>query len=243
MKSTETSFSIISIIAHASFGVQIIMLILFISSIISWKLIFEQRNKIRKAELELEDFDEKFIGTKKIKPKSIDVIYKESKVINSFGIYKILKKSLKFMDSKSSLFNQNVEFKKTNELALLNVYQETFELEVEVVEQNFKNSLSLLGTISSSSPYIGLLGTVMGILMAFWGLGTSQDATIATVAPHIAEALIATAMGLIVAIPALIAYNRLNQRVDVLLDRYVKTAKTTNLILNRVIIEKDINFN
>lgn len=239
MASPEMSFSIVNLILHASFGVQIIMLILFVASIISWKLIFEQNSKIKKAEKELNNFECKFLGTKNSKPKSIDVICKESKVINSFGIYKVIKKALKFNEQKSCIFNKSVSFNKDVEQSLISIYEETFYSELENVEQSFKDKISLLGTISSTSPYVGLLGTVYGILIAFWGLGTSQQATIATVAPHIAEALIATAMGLFVAIPSLVAYNRLNQRVDMILDRYIKISKTTKILLAKVIVDKE----
>ena len=84
----------------------------------------------------------------------------------------------------------------------------------------FEEGLSVLATIGSVSPYVGLFGTVWGIMSAFMNLGNAQNATLATVAPPIAEALIATAMGLFAAIPAVVAYNRYSTQIDELFGRY-----------------------
>ena len=85
-------------------------------------------------------------------------------------------------------------------------------------EERLSNNLSLLATISSSAPYIGLLGTVIGIINAFQGLSTTSQLTLSSVAPGISEALIATAVGLLAAIPALIAYNQFSKQLDNLIN-------------------------
>ena len=101
--------------------------------------------------------------------------------------------------------------------------------EVDELETN----LSFLATVGSTSPYVGLFGTVWGIMNSFRSLGTAQQATIASVAPGIAEALIATAMGLFAAIPAVIAYNRFSNRVERLISRYETFAEEFISIVNR----------
>jgi biopolymer transport protein TolQ len=96
-----------------------------------------------------------------------------------------------------------------------------------------ENHLSFLATVGSTSPYVGLFGTVWGIMNSFIGLGAVKQATIATVAPGIAEALIATAMGLFAAIPAVIAYNRYSNDVERLISRYDIFAEEFSSILQR----------
>lgn len=247
MNGTDTGFSVFGLIAHSSFGVQAIMLILFIASVISWKLIFEYNNKIKKVEKELNVFNSLFYGTKKTPAKSMPEIFEDVKPREVFGIIRVFKKSFMFLNSKTVLTKESKEaeniFKRKNREDLLkeendylNVFEETFDFEIDKAEQGLKNKIAVLGTISAVSPYVGLLGTVYGILIAFWNLGTAQQATIATVAPSIAEALIATGMGLFVAIPALVAYNRLNHRIDTLLDNYDKIKRTAKLLLKKNVI-------
>ena len=100
-------------------------------------------------------------------------------------------------------------------------------------EEKLESNLSLLATIGSTSPYIGLFGTVWGIMNSFTALGAVQHATLSMVAPGIAEALIATAMGLFAAIPAVIAYNRFSDKVDRLVGRYENFAEEFATILQR----------
>lgn len=242
MSGVQSEFSVISLIAESSGGVQAIMIILFISSLISWKLIFEYNNKIKTAEKEFKIFSLDLIGSKGRPAKSIDSIYSNGKIRGVFGIYKVFMKSFKFINDSSFLLSKNKtqdkkgEDAKKYEFELINIFEETFRSEMDIAEQGLKNKIALLGTISATAPYVGLLGTVYGILIAFWGLGMEQQATIATVAPSIAEALIATGMGLFVAIPALVAYNRLSHRVDVLLDQYEQVLNTSTLLLKKNVI-------
>lgn len=241
MSVAQTEFSVVELIAHASGGVQAILLILLVSSLVAWKLIFEYHNKIKKTENEFKIFNLELNGSKGKKGKPINAIYNSGKVRGVYGVYLVFLKSFKFLDESSELLNAKIKPKNGTdkfqyEMGLVELFDESFRAEMEKVEQGLKNKIALLGTISSTSPYVGLLGTVYGILIAFWGLGMEQQATIATVAPHIAEALIATGMGLFVAIPSLIAYNRLNHRVDVLLDEYEQVLKTTKILLKKNVI-------
>lgn len=250
MEETQASFSVFELLIHASFGVQAIMLILLAASVVSWKLLFEYNNKIKKVEKELKDFNSIFVGTKNKAPRTMIEIYQKAKDRESLGIIKVFKTAFAFLDEGSLYTKKNSEVavikKKTSlsemmekEQQFLNVFSETFDQEIDNVSQALKDKISLLGTISATAPYVGLLGTVYGILIAFWNLGSSQQATIATVAPSIAEALIATGMGLFVAIPSLIAYNRLNHRIDILLEEYDKIKRTAELMIKKKIIKGD----
>ncbi len=242
MNEAGTSFSVFELILHSSFGVQVIMLILLISSILSWKVIFEYLNKIKKAEKEMLSFKRELSGNiiLKIYPKLNEEFLRKKEL---FGIYRLFSKSFDVMDKNSSLLKGDTLWDKTYELEVLELYKETFEIELEKTEYFYKNKLSILGTVSSSAPYIGLLGTVYGILIAFWNLGAAQQATIATVAPSIAEALIATGMGLFVAIPSLIFYNRLNHRADTLIDDYFKILNVSSTLLKKHIIMSKTSVN
>jgi len=218
------------------------MIILFVSSLIAWKLILEYNNKIKIAEKEFKLFSNDLNGSKGKAARPINSIYSNGKVKGCFGIYKVFLKSFKFINDSSFLLSNSKENKmikseyKAYEFDLIDVFEESFRAEMDIAEQGLKNKIAILGTISATAPYVGLLGTVYGILIAFWGLGMEQQATIATVAPSIAEALIATGMGLFVAIPALVAYNRLSHRVDVLLDQYEQVLKTSKLLLKKNVI-------
>lgn len=243
MNEAGTGFSVFELILHSSFGVQAIMLILLISSILSWKVILEHLSKMKKAEKEMREFKKEFLGH------NIDEVYEKlnKDLLNKkeiFGIYRVFGKSFDIMDKNSALLkNNNTLWNKEIEIEVLDLYKETFETEIEKTEYFYKNKLSILGTISSSAPYIGLLGTVYGILIAFWNLGSTQQATIATVAPSIAEALIATGMGLFVAIPSLIFYNRLSHRADTLIDDYFKILNLSSSLLKKHIIMRTLNNN
>ena len=100
-------------------------------------------------------------------------------------------------------------------------------------EEHLEKHLSFLATVGSTSPYVGLFGTVWGIMHSFRGLATMHQATLATVAPGISEALVATAMGLFAAIPAVIAYNRFSTRVDSLVGNYDTFSEEFSSILHR----------
>ena len=106
-------------------------------------------------------------------------------------------------------------------------------------EEKLEASLPFLATVGSTSPYVGLFGTVWGIMNSFRGLATVQQATLATVAPGIAEALIATAIGLFAAIPAVIAYNRFSARSEMLIGRYYTFADEFQAILHRKVHTSD----
>ena len=117
--------------------------------------------------------------------------------------------------------------------AVMDAVQRAMRVAISREEEKLDQHLPFLATVGSTSPYIGLLGTVWGIMNSFRGLATAQQATLATVAPGIAEALIATAIGLFAAIPAVVAYNRFSARSEMLISRYYPFADEFSSILHR----------
>tara|TARA_B100001989_G_C24544517_1_gene469844 strand:+ start:2404 stop:3048 length:645 start_codon:yes stop_codon:yes gene_type:complete len=194
----------LELLLQASLPVQIILIILCIASLLSWVLIFEKYFTLSKSTTISHDLEDRFwkgekIGDLYAELKEKDVSDLETSELILVTTYEELKQ------------------KKTSDSSV-----ESAERLIRVVasreEERLSNNLSMLATISSSAPYIGLLGTVIGIINAFQGLSTTAQLTLSSVAPGISEALIATAVGLLAAIPALIAYNQFSKKLDNLIN-------------------------
>tara|TARA_A100001388_G_scaffold253740_1_gene217042 strand:- start:3769 stop:4413 length:645 start_codon:yes stop_codon:yes gene_type:complete len=194
----------LELLLQASLPVQIILVILCIASLLSWVLIFEKYFTLSKSTTISHDLEDRFwkgekIGDLYAELKEKDVSDLETSELILVTTYEELKQ------------------KKTSDSSV-----ESAERLIRVVasreEERLSNNLSMLATISSSAPYIGLLGTVIGIINAFQGLSTTAQLTLSSVAPGISEALIATAVGLLAAIPALIAYNQFSKKLDNLIN-------------------------
>lgn len=232
---TGTEFSVMALITNASFGVQCVIFILFVFSLYSWAIIFSKVKLITSLQSTLKEFESVFWKD------NLKIFSKTSKKKDIKGIEIIFMKGLNIYSEINSKISGN---KKTNSIVdstknkrMVGIIQSTFEGEIAMQEQIILKDLAILATISSTAPYIGLFGTVWGILIAFWGFATETNVTIAVIAPHISEALIATGMGLLVAIPAQIAYNKFNIISGELVDRYKNiTHKTINLINKDLLI-------
>jgi len=203
------SMSITALIVNASLLVQLVMLLLLLASFVSWVMIFLKWFQIRGARRAANRFDEKFWSGI-----ALDKLYTEvnRKDADAAGIESI------FLAGFRELRRQQKHGTKGADMleAVRRAMRVALTEEIDYLETH----LSFLATVGSTSPYVGLFGTVWGIMNSFRALGTVQQATIAQVAPGIAEALIATAMGLFAAIPAVIAYNRYSNNVDRLVTRY-----------------------
>ena len=196
-------FSIISLVLHASFVVQLVMAGLMLVSLGSWTVIFGKLFGLRRVRTMNEDFEREFWAGKNLN----DLFNAASQKAHSAPLERIFASGMR-------------EFMKLRERrvvdggALLDgsrrAMRASFQRELDAVESN----LSFLASVGSVSPYVGLFGTVWGIMHAFVGLSNLQQVTLATVAPGIAEALVATAIGLFAAIPAVIAYNRFARDID-----------------------------
>jgi len=208
--SSTTDLSFLYLILNASLLVQLVILSLVITSIVSWTMIFNKRVMLNKAKKEAEKFEGQFWSLEDLSP-----LY--NRISNSrnpsTGMEKIFEAGFKEFARLRGQENIQAD-------AIIEGAQRAMRIamnkEIDVLETN----LSFLATVGSTSPYVGLFGTVWGIMNSFRALGNVQQASIALVAPGIAEALIATAMGLFAAIPAVIAYNRYTNDVERLISRY-----------------------
>lgn len=195
--------SILSLILEASLVVQLVMLLLLLASLVSWGIIFQRGRLLGASRTHLRQFEERFWS-------GIDLndLYREcQQSVAPTAIENVFTAGLKEF---SKLRQQNAN----DPDALIAGVQRAMRIAITRETENLENSLPFLATVGSTSPYIGLFGTVWGIMHSFHGLAMVKQATIATVAPGISEALVATAMGLFAAIPAVIFYNRYATRVD-----------------------------
>jgi biopolymer transport protein TolQ len=202
--------SFLSLIMGASIPVQIVMLILIAASLFSWKYIFIKIKTIKAAEEDAEEFEKYFWAGAQLKQ-----LYDSASAMgaNLGGLKAIFKAGYKeYVVAKSS--DQKLD-KQTKD-SVRRAMQVAYNRELDALERH----LPFLASVGSVSPYIGLFGTVWGIMNSFIGLSNVAQSTLAQVAPGIAEALIATAIGLFAAIPAVIAYNRFAAKVDRLAIRY-----------------------
>ncbi|PCJ32047.1 MAG: protein TolQ [Gammaproteobacteria bacterium] len=209
MESTINEMTIWGLVADASLLVKIVMLILVSASMLSWYLIIWRSSELSRLEKHNSQFHKKFRQTAdldslntadKNKPTAVAIEGIFQTGLTEYNRYIML----------GSLFQDKV-IENVERAMMVNIGEQELQLE---------KGLSYLATIGSVSPYIGLFGTVWGIMNSFIGLSQVEQATLNTVAPGIAEALIATAIGLFAAIPAVVAYNQLSKRAGDLSTRY-----------------------
>jgi biopolymer transport protein TolQ len=218
----EADMSLFSLVTRASLLVQVVMLILLSASVLSWIVIVLKYKVLKLARAEAVRFEDQFWSGI-----NLSDLYQQVKRKNSErrGIAKIFEAGF----SEFVRTHKN----KTNPEMMLAGVQRSMKVAVAREEDRLNSHLALLATIGSISPYIGLFGTVWGIMRSFIALGAVEHASLAMVAPGIAEALIATAMGLFAAIPAVIAYNRYAESVDRLSSTYENFAEEFATILQR----------
>ena len=205
-----SDLSFFSLIWDASLPVQAVMLILVIASMASWKIIYLKIKTLKMAEQNTDDFEKIFWSGGSLSNLYESVSVKPPKDI--LGLPVIFKAGYReYMSNKNTgaLDKKSVE-------SVRRAMSATYNREVDTLDRH----LPFLASVGSVSPYIGLFGTVWGIMNAFIGLANVAQASLAQVAPGIAEALIATAIGLFAAIPAVIAYNKFASKVDRIAIRY-----------------------
>ncbi|MFC3285334.1 protein TolQ [Litchfieldella rifensis] len=213
--------SIPHLIVNASFIVQLVMLILLVGSIISWIVIFQRSFVIRRARKAHQVFEERFWSGV-----DLNELYRETpSEQETVGAEHVFRAGFRE-------FNRLLP-KTRSPQAILDGVQRSMRVAWSREEERLNMHLVFLATVASASPYIGLFGTVWGIMGSFQSLSLAQQATLSTVAPWIAEALIATAMGLFAAIPAVIFYNRLSSESNKLLGKYEDFAEEFHSILHR----------
>jgi biopolymer transport protein TolQ len=204
-----TDPSILTFVLDAGIVVKIVLLLLVLASVFSWMVIFQRINLFRQTRRALTKFEDEFwSGT------SMDKLFKEfDKNKNHQGLSSIFISGLKEYRRLNKRNGISPEAVMEGTMRAMRIAESR---ELERLESN----LSFLATVGSTSPYVGLFGTVWGIMTSFQSLGSVQQATIAMVAPGISEALIATAMGLFAAIPAVIAYNRFSTQLSKIQEKY-----------------------
>ena len=200
-----TDFSLWKLFLRADFVVKAVILILIASSIFSWALIFDKVRLFRRIDISTKSFEDKFW-----KSKSAEAFYKNLPQKSEDPLTIIFKSAMneviKTRSKSTAVQSARVE----------RVIEVSIDNQLKSIEKNF----TYLATIGSTAPFIGLFGTVWGIMNSFRGLAQTSQATLSVVAPGISEALIATALGLFAAIPALIAYNFFVKRINTILNRY-----------------------
>ncbi|ABA56675.1 protein TolQ [Nitrosococcus oceani] len=217
--------SLLDLITGASFLVQLVILILLIISVIAWTLIFRKRSELKQAREEADEFEDRFWSGKELNSLYAELAAQELPPGGMEGIF------LAGFSEFARLRKQAGVEHRTVLDGTQRAMRVSLAREIDMLEA----SLPFLATAGSTSPYIGLFGTVWGIMNSFRGLGNAHQATLAMVAPGIAEALIATAMGLFAAIPAVIAYNRYAYEVERLANRYDTFVEEFSTILQRQI--------
>jgi biopolymer transport protein TolQ len=215
--------TVIGLFMGASLPVKIVMLLLIGASIMSWSIIFTKRRLIRRTKDASDEFEAAFWSGG-----DMSTLYQSASRTKggSIGMASIFESGFRE-------FNRALQAGGDRPNKIIEECRRAMRVahmrEVDRLEQN----LATLATIGSTSPYVGLFGTVWGIMVAFIQIGSQQTATLAVVAPPIAEALIATAMGLFAAIPAVIAYNRYADKVVRLEYRYDGFTEEFSSILHR----------
>lgn len=205
-----TELSLINLILEASFLVQLVMLLLLVLSILSWVIIRAKWIMVRDAKVSADYFERRFWSGVDLPELYAKIAAKKNRVTGLEAIFE-------------SGFREFAHLRKSpgiDPVVTVEGAQRTMRVALNREVDELENQLSFLATVGSISPYIGLFGTVWGIMNSFLALGSVQHASIGSVAPGIAEALIATAMGLFAAIPAVIAYNRYSNDIERLINRY-----------------------
>ncbi len=190
---SSVDFSLMSLFLRADIVVKSVIIILIAASIYSWAIIIEKFKMFKKINQSTVEFEEKFW-----KSKSAESFYNNLPTNKDDPMSNVFRKTMQVVLKSRSRSNLNEK--------LTSLLESNIESEVNFLEKNF----SFLATVGSTAPFIGLFGTVWGIMNSFQSIAVSRNTSLAIVAPGIAEALFATALGLLAAIPAVVAYNKFN---------------------------------
>ena len=188
---TSTDFSIVQLFLRADIIVKSVIIILIAASVYSWAIIFDKYKLFKKINKSSDEFEDKFW-----KSKSAETFYNSLPANIEDPMAKIFKNSMQSVMKTRSKSNLNER--------LGGALQSNIEKQMNIIEKNY----TFLATVGSTAPFIGLFGTVWGIMNSFQSIAISRNTSLAIVAPGIAEALFATALGLLAAIPAVVAYNK-----------------------------------
>ncbi|MCF6283028.1 MAG: protein TolQ [Candidatus Polarisedimenticolaceae bacterium] len=215
--------SILHLITQASPVVQTVIGLLVLASLFSWTLIFDRARVLRRAQKAADDFEQRFWSGGDLSALFRQV---EKEGDNITGMAAIFRAGFKEFARQRSRTNMDP-------MAMVQGSQRAMRVAINRELDVLEGNLPFLATVGSISPYVGLFGTVWGIMSSFQALGNVKQATLALVAPGISEALIATAIGLFAAIPAVIAYNNYSHKVERLNNRYDDFLEEFSIVLQR----------
>ena len=215
--------SLLDLVLNASLVVQLVLLALVLASVLSWAAIFDRSRVLKRARQAADGFEQKFWSGGDLS-----------------ALYRELGQDDKSLTGLAAIFRNGfkeyVRLRKTSPedtMAVIMGAERSMRVALSREMDRLDNNLPFLATVGSVSPYVGLFGTVWGIMHAFHALGNVQQATLALVAPGISEALVATAIGLFAAIPAVVAYNRYSNQVERLNNRYEEFMEEFSTLLQR----------
>jgi len=214
--------SIISLVANASVLVQLVMAALLLASLFSWYYIFIKRFQLKRATDQADDFEKQFWGGAEL-----SALYHRANASRNAGTLE------RIFEAGFREFTKLTKQPGMDVASVMDGSRRAMRATYQREMDNLESHLSFLASVGSVSPYVGLFGTVWGIINAFRGLANVAQATLGHVAPGIAEALIATAMGLFAAIPAVVAYNRFSGDVNRLAIRFDSFMEEFSNILQR----------
>jgi biopolymer transport protein TolQ len=218
--------SIWALVTGASLPVQFVMLILLVASIASWTMIIQRGLYLREADRRYRNFEDTFWSGVDLNKLFNEINGRLQDSVRIDGLESVFRSGFRE-------FNRLLQKRGNDPDVVMEGTERAMRVALSREEEKLNVNLPFLASVASVSPYIGLFGTVWGIMQSFRGLANVQQATLATVAPGIAEALIATAMGLFAAIPAVLAYNRYAAKAEYLYNNYETFAEEFSSILHR----------
>lgn len=222
--------SFIALISNASLLVQLVMALLVLVSIMSWTYIFRKMFAIKSAQTQTEEFERAFWSGGNLNALYEEAMSNRRRGSGSGALERIFESGMgEFIKAKATFAGKGAVDPAGMIDGARRAMRAAYQREMDALESH----LAFLASVGSVSPYVGLFGTVWGIMNAFRGLANVQQATLAAVAPGIAEALIATAIGLFAAIPAVVAYNRYSHDIDRLSIRFESFIEEFSNILQR----------
>jgi biopolymer transport protein TolQ len=223
---SEENLSILALITNASILVQAVMAVLFLMSVLSWIMIVQRGLFLNAAQRNFREFEDTFWSGVDLNKLYLELSERAKEDGAGDGIENVFRAGFRE-------FTRLAQMDKADPDAVMEGTDRAMRVALSREEEKLSTHLPFLASVASVSPYIGLFGTVWGIMNSFRGLAMVQQATLATVAPGISEALIATAMGLFAAIPAVIAYNRYAAQVETINGSYYTFSDEFSSILHR----------
>ena len=215
--------SILDLVLNASVVVQVVMALLILASLTSWVMIFQRGFALSSIRRQATDFESEFWSGKDLGQLYVELDTENSDVI---GLESIFASGFKE-------FSRSGQQDGADQERVMQNVQRAMRVALVREEERLETHLPFLATVGSTSPYVGLFGTVWGIMNSFRGLATVNQVSLSVVAPGISEALVATALGLFAAIPAVIAYNRYAAYVEVIMNRFEAFSDEFSSILDR----------